>query len=66
MNFLRFAVPHRRPSLHFPAVPFHLEHTNFTLCDVKMNSAPMYYEEPESYIGAASRWVGPDLIIYPS
>jgi hypothetical protein len=66
MNFLRFAVPHRRPSLRFPAVPFHLEHTNFTLCDVKMNSAPMYYEEPESYIGAASRWVGPDLIIYPS
>ena len=64
MNFLRFAAPHRRPSLRFPVFAFHLQRTNFTFCDVKMNSAPMYCEEPESYIGAASRWVGPDLIIY--
>ena len=63
---LRFAAPHRRPSLRFPVVAFQLQHTNFTFCDVKMNSAPMYCEEPESYIGAASRWVGPDLIIYLS
>ena len=62
MNPLGFAA-HRTPRLRSPVVAFHPQHINFTLCDVKMNSAPMYCEEPENYIGVASRWVGPDLII---